>query len=257
MGRLITPFVKDHCDYWPRSTKTSRFEFDLVATPHMKHPEDWRALKFKELERGGLSGSQGIYHPTCPACPAAEFCQPARVNFAKFFMSESQRAKHELFRAIVDIEKKPGNYFDPDVFKLYKTYVQARHGDTHTRMGEFTPDTFKNVFGKNAWIFTAKLKNGELLAASMIDQHGSDFCAEYQIYDVDWAKISPGLSMTLSVIEEMRRDNPDGHLYVGSWSAGSPKLGYKNQFRGTEIYSGGQWQLIDSTKKPAVPSVSI
>lgn len=242
----------DPCMYWPQSDKTSRFEFDLASTSRVDEAAGWRAAKFRELGRGGLSGSEGVYHPTCPSCPASEFCVPARINLAHFRMSPLQQSRHDLFRAIVDLEKKPGTYFDPDVFQLYKTYVKERHGDTQTRMKDYTPDQFKEVFSKHAWIFTARLKNGELIAASMVDQHGSDYCAEYQIYNPDWMDIKPGISMTLSLLDIMRKENPDGHLYVGSWSPGSPKLGYKKQFFGTEILSGGQWQLLDR-KNPAPP----
>jgi arginine-tRNA-protein transferase len=247
----------DHCNYWPHADKHSRFEFDLAAAPLNRNLEKWRAAKFAELARGGLSGSDGVYHPSCPSCPASEFCVPARVVLSDFSMSDSQRAKHDLFRALVDVEKKPGNYFDPDIFQLYKNYIPARHGDSQTYMGGYTANRFKEVFGNNAWLYTARMKSGELLAASMVDQHGPDYCAEYQIYDPSWGKISPGISMTLSLVELMRAENPNGHLYVGSWSPGSPKLGYKNQFYGTEIFSGGRWQHMERLSKAAPSSPAL
>ena len=254
--KVATIHELDHCNYWPHADKHSRFEFDLAAAPLQRNLPNWRAAKFAELARGGLSGSDGIYHPTCPTCPASEFCVPARVSFADFGMSASQQAKHDLFRALVDIEKKPGNYFDPDVFRLYKNYVPARHGDSQTNMGKYTANRFKEVFEKNAWLYTARLKNGELLAASFVDQHDAEYCAEYQIHDPEWGKMSPGLSMTLSLIGIMRAENPEGHMYVGSWSPESPKLGYKNQFYGTEVFSAGAWHPMERLSK-AAPSPSV
>lgn len=251
--KTIPPQELDHCNYWPHTDKHSRFEFDLAAAPLSNNLEKWRAAKFAQLAQGGLSGSDGIYHPTCPSCPSSEFCVPARISLAGFGMSESQRAKFDLFRALVDIEKKPGNYFDPDVYQLFKNYVPTRHGDSKTHMGKYSANRFKEVFGNNAWMFTARLKDGQLLAASVVDQHGPDYCAEYQIFDPDWGKISPGIAMTLSLLGIMRAENPDGHMYVGSWSPNSPKLGYKNQFYGTEVFCGGEWRPMKRLAK-AVPS---
>lgn len=251
MGRIaIRP--QGLCAYWPQSEKHAAFACDVTAKrTACLGTERWREVKFRELERGAVASANGMYRPACPRCPTTEFCRAARVNFAEFGMTDSQRRKFENFRARVDFATLPGSVFDPDIFKLYKQYVPSRHGDTHTEMADYSAATFKETFGYNAWTITARLQSGEIAAASIIDQHQEDFYAAYQIYDPALAKISPGISMMLSVIAMLRELHPAGHLYVGSWSPGSPKLGYKEQFLGTEVFDQGRWIPIAEAARSA------
>jgi arginine-tRNA-protein transferase len=243
MGRII-PQTKGRCDYWPNDPRPTRHDYDMAASPLMRNTQDWRVIKFAELERGAAPSHHGMYRPACPRCPTSQFCLAARVSFAAFDMTKSQAEKFERFHDMTDIQREAPDFQDPDLFALYEKYVPTRHGDAKTEMQTYSQGDLKNVFGKSAWVYKARDKDGALVAASVIDQLGKDFCAEYQIYDPALAKTSPGIGMTLSLIHLMKKEHPDGHLYVGSWSPGSPKLGYKSQFVGTEVYKDGGWSLI-------------
>lgn len=243
MGRII-PQTKGRCDYWPNDPRPTRHDYDMAASPLMRNTQDWRVIKFSELERGAAPSHHGMYRPACPRCPTSQFCLAARVSFAAFDMTKSQAEKFERFRDMTDIQREAPDFQNPDLFALYEKYVPARHGDAKTEMQTYSQGDLKNVFGKSAWVYKARGKDGALVAASVIDQLDKDFCAEYQLYDPALAKTSPGIGMTLSLIHLMKKEHPDGHLYVGSWSPGSPKLGYKSQFVGTEVYKDGGWSLI-------------
>ena len=100
-----------------------------------------------------------------------------------------------------------------------------------------------------SWAVIARDDDGALTAAFFIDQHEQAFSGEYLIYDPKKAKLSPGISMMLACVDLMRKEIPDGHLYLGSWSNKSPKLDYKKQFGGMEYHLGGQWITLDDIKQ--------
>lgn len=255
MSRTVSKI--DSCGYWPREERTSRVDFDLAATPLMRTLEDWRAVKFYNLEQGKQSSSSGVYSVACTDCPTTQFCRASRIDLSRFSMSASQQQKFRTFRSMVTLDIQPGGIFDPDVYALYKRYVGARHADARTPMADFSAEEYKKTYERNKWLVTARLDNRALIAASIVDQHKSDFSAEYQMYDLDYGKMSPGISMTLSLLSMMREMEPFGHMYFGVWSSGSPKTGYKSLFHGTEIYEGGRWTPLEHTGFASRPAMSV
>lgn len=234
---------KTLCAYWPNSGKVTEMQLDLRAPRASMPGEDWRRQKFNQLSLGGQSSSGGIYHPVCPTCPKTEFCRATRVNLSTFEMSKSQVQKQRAFTSRVTINITPP-HFDRDVYELYKLYVTRRHADTASEMINYTAEDFRKNFGEQrlSWIATARDKTDKgLIAAMLLDHHNNDFLAEYVVYDPRMAKLSPGISMMLSMIGIMKQSHPDGHMYLGSWSPGSPKLGYKSLLRGLEVYGKDGW----------------
>lgn len=250
------------CNYWEHGAKTCAFVFVVHDDLEKMTTAERRAFKFDMLEKGAMSNLDGgVIVPACKDCLADHFCRAVRINHQTFELSPSQRKKMEQFHEnCAFIIATPA--YDPSLLLLYKNYIRARHGNTGTSMVEHTADNLKNLMGKAQWMVIAKDRQSrELVSFALIDQHGSSFCLEYLAYDLDKMKLSPGVSTIVTSCHLLQKTFPEGHMYLGSWSPGSPKLGYKNQFAGLEVRATDGWVPLqrnagaaDAPKPPTIMS---
>ena len=69
----------------------------------------------------------------------------------------------------------------------------------------------------------------------------------YSFFDPDLADRGFGNFMILDHIAYARElDLP--YVYMGYWVDGSPKMGYKADFRPLEVLDGDEWRILDNDK---------
>ena len=241
------------CSYWPLGTKTCQMMF-LVAAQHKNMSEtEKRAFKFEMMEKGATSNMDGTVNiPTCLDCVRDHFCRAVRIKNDQFHLSKSQQKKVDVFLQNFEcIIERP--VYRQDLFLLFKQYLFARHSNTNTQMVKYTGEDFQSLLQHPAWIMVARSKQSRVpVSFALIDQHKDDFCLEYLAYDIHKMKYSPGLSSILTAADFLKTAYPAGHLYLGSWSPGSPKLGYKNQFNGLEIRGKNGWLPLSRHAGPSM-----
>ncbi len=240
------------CAYWPKSDKLSRLGY-FIPSRQSNTQHDLKRFKFELLERGAVSNMSGAHIPICPSCPSTEYCRPLRLRNSAFELSHSQADKLHNFNSSITFDfRRP--IYSPDFFDLFKRYVVERHGNTSTHMTGFGPENFKRLLEESAWMVVAKEKvSGTLVSFALIDDFADSFSLEYMVYYTGFKKLSPGISTILKVASLLKESCPNGHLYFGSWSPNSPKIGYKSDFIGLEIYSESGWQPIERNPSQIPP----
>lgn len=213
--------------------------------------EEKRAFKFSMLEKGAVSNIDGtVLLPVCTDCIADHFCRAVRLNHQTFELSVSQKKKMENFHKNCEMTIASPVY-DPSLLRLYKNYIIARHAKSGTGMVNHTADTLKRYMEKAKWMVIARdTKSREPISFTLIDQQDKSFCLEYVAYDTQRMKLSPGISTIVATAHMLKCAYPDGYLYLGSWSPGSPKLGYKNEFIGLETRTPGGWRPLPRNAGP-------
>lgn len=253
MAHTIFQSSQTHlCSYWERSAKETFFHFILSEDDNRMTDEQRRAFKFSMLEKGAVSNMDGgAVVPACNACMLTDhFCRAVRLSNRDFELSASQKKKMEVFRKNHAMTPTPPVY-DPALLRLYKSYISTRHGSSGTSMLDHTADTLKRNMDKAKWMIVARdAKNQEPVSFALLDQQDDSFCLEYLAYDAQKMKLSPGMSTILSAAHWLKCAYPDGYLYLGSWSPGSPKLGYKNQFIGLETRTPEGWRPLPRNAGP-------
>jgi len=67
----------------------------------------------------------------------------------------------------------------------------------------------------------------------------------YSFYAPDLPNQSLGTFMILDHVD-IARENGLPYVYLGYWVPGSKKMGYKANFSGLEVYTGGEWRKMTS-----------
>ncbi|HEU4838831.1 MAG TPA: hypothetical protein VFS88_05405 [Micavibrio sp.] len=247
----FTSSIPHLCNYWERSMKEGSFQFIGCDQSERMSDEQKRAFKFSMLEKGAVGNTDGrVVLPVCTDCPADQLCRAVRLNHQTFEMSVSQKKKMEIFYKNCAMSIA-GPVYDPSLFRLYKNYIIARHGSSGTGMVNHTPDDLKRNMEKAKWMIVARdTKNQEPVSFALLDQHDNFFSLEYLAYDMRQMKLSPGLSTIIAAAYSLKFAYPDGYLYLGSWSPGSPKLGYKNQLIGLETRTSRGWHPLPRNAGP-------
>ena len=65
----------------------------------------------------------------------------------------------------------------------------------------------------------------------------------YSFFDPALEKLSLGTYLILDHIQ-IARDLGLPYVYLGYWVPGSPKMGYKANFKGLEVYRNGDWSEV-------------
>lgn len=219
------------CDYLPGESARSIF----VAANYKVSASDYGDLAQYGFRRSGNL----VYRPNCQHCSA---CIPLRIPVDLFEPSRIQRrilAKNSDIRVT---EKPPA--FDGNHFRLYKSYLQARHGDG--AMANSTSDDYMR-FLTSRWCETSfyEFKLGDkLFAVAIVDNFDAAMSSVYTFFECDFSNRSPGVYAVLWQIQEARKRRLKS-LYLGYWIAGCDKMSYKNQYRPLEAYVDGQWRLYE------------
>ena len=191
------------------------------------------------LSKQGFRRSQNVlYRPSCAECTA---CMSARIDVSKFAPSKSQRrvskraqhlhrratspwateAQYDLFRKYLDGRHATGGMADMDMFEFA---AMVEETPIRSRLIEYTADE-----GLSAVCLTDILDDG----LSMV----------YSFFDPALQKLSLGTYIILDHIA-IARELGLPYVYLGYWVPGSPKMGYKANFQGLEVYRAGAWQPI-------------
>jgi arginine-tRNA-protein transferase len=83
--------------------------------------------------------------------------------------------------------------------------------------------------------------SNDLIAVSLTDVLSDGLSMVYSFYSPDMPRRSLGTYMILDHVT-LAREADLPYVYLGYWVPGSQKMGYKANFSGLEIYSGGSWR---------------
>jgi len=223
--------TQDHaCGYWPE--RTAR---DLLLDP--REPS-LPSLYGQMLALGFRRSGGNVYRPRCSGCRA---CTPLRLPVAEFRASRSQR-RCLARNADLQWQDTPAGYSD-ERFALYRRYLGSRHaGGGMDQASRFDFEQFLRSDWSPTRFLEARL-DGELVAVAVTDVVDEALSAVYTFFDPGLAGRSLGTCAVLQQIERARMTGR-GHLYLGFWLEGHPKMHYKSQFRPAEVLLDGRWQAF-------------
>ena len=196
------------------------------------------------LSQQGFRRSQNIlYRPSCAECSA---CLSARIDISRFTPTKSQK---RVIRRNADVSRRATSPWATEAqYDLFRTYLDARHSDGG--MAEM------DVFEFAAMIEETPIRsrvveyalNDELIAAGLTDVLADGLSMVYSFFDPDLERHSLGTYLILDHIRIAQEANLP-YVYLGYWVPGSQKMGYKANFAGLEIFTGGQWQPVPDPNK--------
>ena len=218
------------CGYYPE-----RVARDLVLDPA---DPALPALYGNALAMGFRRSGAHVYRPHCLACTA---CRPVRIAVADFVPDRGQvrclRRNADLRIEIVPARRTAEN------FALYKRYLAARHAGGG--MDQSEPADF-DAFLAGPWSPTRFIEfrlGTRLVCVAATDAADDALSAVYTCFDPEFAARSLGTFAILTQLELARRE-ARGHLYLGFWLEGHPKMHYKQRFRPLEVLDGRHWRRL-------------
>lgn len=226
------------CPYLP--DRIERKVFTELAGPNADELNE-------ALGRIGFRRSQGVaYRPSCIDCAA---CVSVRVLASEFRPNASQR---KLLRRHADLEVgvcRP--WTTEEQYDLLRRYLAARHPGggmaemdeiDYADMVEQTPVRTHIVEYREPAVDGVP---GRLVGACLTDRQADGLSMVYSFYDAADAS-RPGLG-TFIILDHIRRaaDSGLGHVYLGYWVEGSPRMDYKIRFRPLEQLGAGGWERVD------------
>ena len=219
--------TEHQCGYY-----ADRHTANLVPDPRVT----MQAPLYAQLVAHGFrrSGSH-VYRPHCAQC---RDCIPCRVAVDAFKPNRSQsRCLKRNTDLITHI--KPAVFSD-EYFALYAQYINQRHADSS--MAQPRPEDFSN-FLLCDWsqsVFIESRLQGRLIAVAVSDYLQAGPSAVYSFFDP--AESRRGLG-TFAVLQQiwLARLYQHAHLYLGYWLKDHPKMDYKKNFSGLELFDGKVW----------------
>lgn len=190
------------------------------------------------LSKGFRRSGEFVYRPHCKQCSA---CIPCRINIDNFKVSRNQRRCLKNNQDLITY-LKPAEFKD-EYFSLYSRYLNSRHKDGN--MVDPMPDDFSN-FLLNNWntsIFIESRFKGKLLSVAVVDFLPAGPSAVYTFFEPEEHKRSLG---TFAILQQiwLARLYQKTHLYLGYWIENHPKMQYKRNFSGLEVYQQDNWQVF-------------
>lgn len=227
------------CPYLPG--KTERKVFTELAGPNADELND-------ALGRIGFRRSQGVaYRPSCLDCAA---CVSVRVLTSEFRPNASQR---KLMRRHADLEVSVCRpWTTEEQYDLLRRYLTARHpGGGMTEMDEIDYADMVEQTPVRTHIVEYREPSvdglpGRLVGACLTDRQTDGLSMVYSFYETSDAA-RPGLG-TFIILDHIRRaaEAGLGHVYLGYWVEGSPRMDYKMRFRPLEQLGATGWERVDS-----------
>ncbi|MCP5086375.1 MAG: arginyltransferase [Rhodobacteraceae bacterium] len=199
------------------------------------------------LSQQGFRRSQNVlYRPSCTDCNA---CLSARIRVADF---EPKRSHKRILRKNARLRREATSPWATEAqYELFRTYLEARHADggmadmdvfEFASMVEETPVRSRVV--EYISPATDESSDEELTAVCLTDVLKDGLSMVYSFFDPAQEKSSLGTYMILDHIR-IAQEAKLPFIYLGYWVPGSNKMDYKAKFGALEIYSGGQWHVID------------
>ena len=200
------------------------------------------------LSKQGFRRSQNVlYRPSCAECSA---CMSARIRVADFKPTKGQR--RALKRNAHLKRRATSPWATEEQFNLFRSYLDGRHADggmadmdmfEFAAMIEETPIRSRVI----EYTDTTDILDGKqpLVAACLTDILDDGLSMVYSFFAPELQKSSPGTFLILDhVAIALELGLP--YVYLGYWVPGSPKMAYKANFSGLEVYSGNAWQSLGS-----------
>lgn len=193
------------------------------------------------LSHQGFRRSQNVlYRPSCADCSA---CLSARINVDAFQPSRSQRRIRKRNTHLKRRATSP--WATEDQFELFRRYLESRHADggmADMDVFEFAAMIEETPIRSRVVEYTDR-EDGTLIGVSLTDVLFDGLSMVYSFYQPDLPRQSLGTYLILDHIE-IAREAGLPFVYLGYWVPGSPKMGYKSNFSGLEVFAGGRWQKM-------------
>ena len=201
----------------------------------------------ERLVGAGFRRSHGFaYRPVCAGCRA---CVPVRIPVAGFRPSRSQRRS---WHRNGDLEvRAAAPMATPEHYALFARYQRAHHAGSAMAAMSFAD--FRAMVEETpvaTWLVEARDGDGRLVAAALTDRLSDGFSAVYTYYEPGLARRSLGTWLILWHVARARALGL-GHVYLGYWIEGSPKMDYKVRFRPLEALASGGWRELERVSFPA------
>jgi len=213
-----------------------RLTANLIPDPQV---EMTRPLYNVLLSKGFRRSGGFVYRPHCKTCSA---CVPCRIDVNKFKPSRNLRRclkkNTGLTTRIVDAK------FSEEYFSLYRGYLNNRHEDGN--MADPKREDYTS-FLLNEWetsLFIESRLGDRLLSVAVVDFLPVGPSAVYTFFDTQEARRSLG---SFAILQQIWLARLYGlpHLYLGYWIDGHPKMDYKRNFSGLEVYQQNQWHAFE------------
>ncbi len=199
------------------------------------------------LSKQGFRRSQNVlYRPSCAECAA---CLSARIKVADFAPSRSQRRILNRNKHLTRRATSP--WATEEQYTLFRDYLDSRHATggmadmdlfEFAAMVEETPIRSRLIEYEDLAERNTGPRNG-LKAVCLTDILDDGLSMVYSFFDPEGERNSFGTYIILDHIQ-IAREMGLPYVYLGYWVPGSPKMGYKANFKGVEIYRAGTWQPI-------------
>ena len=196
------------------------------------------------LSRQGFRRSQNVlYRPACAECQA---CLSARIDVSRFAPSRGQR--RTLRRNASLTRRATSPWATEEQYDLFRTYLDSRHatgGMADMDMFEFAAMVEETPIRTRVVEYREPREDGArpLVAVSLTDILEDGLSMVYSFFDPDIAARSPGTHLILDHVA-LAREMGLPFVYLGYWVPGSPKMGYKANFAGLEVYRRGGWERL-------------
>lgn len=191
------------------------------------------------LSKQGFRRSQNVlYRPSCADCAA---CMSARINVADFAPTRSQKRVQK--RASHLDRRATSPWATEEQYALFREYLDGRHaagGMADMDMFEFAAMVEETPIRSRLIEYTHE---NRLNAVCLTDILDDGLSMVYSFFDPTLEKLSLGTYLILDHIQ-IARDLDLPYVYLGYWVPGSPKMGYKANFKGLEAYRNGVWTTV-------------
>jgi arginyl-tRNA--protein-N-Asp/Glu arginylyltransferase len=191
------------------------------------------------LSQQGFRRSQNVlYRPSCADCSA---CLSARIDVSAFSPTKSQK---RVLRRNVQIDRKATSpWATEDQYELFRTYLDSRHADggmADMDVFEFAAMIEETPIRSRVVEYTDE---DSLIGVCLTDVLADGLSMVYSFFSPDYERNSLGTYLILDHIRIAQEANLP-YVYLGYWVPGSQKMGYKANFSGLEVFSGGNWQKV-------------
>ncbi|MEJ6402276.1 arginyltransferase [Yoonia sp. 2307UL14-13] len=191
------------------------------------------------LSKQGFRRSQNVlYRPSCAECSA---CMSARIAVSAFTPSKSQR---RVLRRAHDLQRRATSpWATEEQYALFREYLDGRHatgGMADMDMFEFAAMVEETPIRSRLIEYH---DGDDLVAVCLTDILDDGLSMVYSFFDPARARLSLGTYIILDHVT-IAQDLGLPFVYLGYWVPGSPKMGYKANFKGLEVYRDGGWQQL-------------
>ncbi len=198
------------------------------------------------LSKQGFRRSQNVlYRPSCAECSA---CMSARIDVRAFSPTRSQ--SRVLKRNAPLTRRATSPWATEEQFALFRDYLDSRHatgGMADMDLFEFAAMVEETPIRSRLIEYLAPDDpdgpRGGLRAVCLTDILDDGLSMVYSFFEPDADRLSLGTFVILDHIR-IAREMGLPYVYLGYWVPGSPKMDYKANFKGVEVYRRREWAPI-------------